>query len=188
MPRRCQPSEPEKIRTLQGERLSLRAPQLADAPAVYAYASDPEVTRYLAWPRHTSLADSERFLQQAVDGWECGSNLVWLIEDEGGAVGAIGAGLSRANAGIGYVLARPSWGRGYATEALTLVTTALFRYSPITAVWALCVVENVASRRVLEKSGFHYQHIIDNYFSCPNLGGSRRDVALYLKSRVTSDK
>jgi len=173
----------QQLVTLQGVRLTLRAAQPGDAPAVYAYASDAEVVRYLAWPRHTSLADSERFLQEVAKGWQSGHYLVWLIEDERGVVGAIGAELSRANAGIGYVLARRSWGRGYATEALGLVVEALFRHTPITALWALCVTENSASQRVLEKSGFRYEQTLHHYFACPNLGGEMKDVWLYGKER-----
>ena len=37
---------------VETERLVLRRPTAADAPAIFArYASDPEVTRYMAWPR-----------------------------------------------------------------------------------------------------------------------------------------
>lgn len=38
---------PDRFET---ERLRLRLPTLADASDVFAYASDPEVTRYLAFP------------------------------------------------------------------------------------------------------------------------------------------
>ena len=171
--------ELERLISLQGARLTLRAPRLDDAASVFAYASDPEVSRFLAWPCHSSLADSERFLLSAVDGWQSGRNLVWMIEDDRGVVGSIGAEVSCANAGIGYVVARPCWGRGYATEALGLVSAALFRWSPVRALWALCVTENAASARVLEKCGFHSERTLGNYFSCPNLAGEMRDVSLY---------
>lgn len=171
------------LSSLQGERLTLRMPQATDVPAVYAYASDEEVTRYLAWPRHTAMADSETFLQQAQEGWRNGRYLIWMIEDEAGVVGAIGAALSGASAGIGYVLARGAWGRGYATEALGLVAAALLDDTPIRSLLALCVTENSASRRVLEKSGFHYLRTMSDYFSCPNLAGEKKGVWLYVRER-----
>jgi ribosomal-protein-alanine N-acetyltransferase len=183
--RRAQPIELEKIRTLQGARLHLRPPRADDARAVYHYASDPAVTRYLAWPRHTSEADSERFLQRAISGWQDGASLVWMIEDEEGVAGSIGAKLSGANAGIGYVLSRHCWRRGYATEALELVSAALLCHTPVRRVWAQCVGENIASQRVLEKCGFHYQRTQPGYFSCPNLGGERRDVLLYATTSLS---
>jgi len=158
-------------------------PQLADAHGVYAYASDAAVTRFLAWPRHTSLKESEQFLQKAMAGWQKGNYLLWLIEDAEGVVGAIGCTLSGVNAGIGYVLARDHWGRGYATEALTLLVDALFRETPVSAVWALCVIENSASKRVLEKSGFRFLRTLTGYLPCPNLKGERKDVWLFGRER-----
>jgi ribosomal-protein-alanine N-acetyltransferase len=183
VPRRRQPIQLEALAALQGPRLTLRKPQAEDAQAVFAYASDAEVTRFLAWPRHTSLADSECFLRRAVEGWKNAHRLVWLIEDEGGVVGAISAELSHSNAGVGYVLARGRWGRGYASEALGLLTAALFRLTPVETVWALCVTENVASQRVLEKSGFRYQRTHPSYLACPSRGSGMKDVFLYARAK-----
>ena len=42
-----------------------------DATAIFErYASDPEVTRFLGWPRHRSLADTEGFLKVSHSEWE----------------------------------------------------------------------------------------------------------------------
>ena len=183
MSRRRRPLQIDRLAPLQGERLVLRAPQRSDAAAIYAYAGDPAVTRYLAWPRHTGPADSECFVEIAIEGWRSATYPVWMIEDGDGVAGAIGARLSGANAGIGYVLARNRWGQGYATEALRQVSEALFLSSPVTSLWAMCVNQNGASQRVLEKSGFGYLRTMTNYFSCPNLGGETRDVMLYVKEK-----
>jgi hypothetical protein len=44
-------------------RLRLRRPQDSDAQAIFStYANDVEVTRFLSWPRHLSLDDTQRFL------------------------------------------------------------------------------------------------------------------------------
>lgn len=179
--------ELEKLASLTGVRLSLRRPQSNDVAAVYHYAHDTEVTRFLAWPRHNSPDDSEHFLQVAAEGWRNGDYLVWIIEDKRGVVGAIGAELSNTNAGIGYVLARECWGKGYATEALGVVCSALFQYSPVKSIWAFCVAENPASQRVLEKSGFDFVRTYSNYFSCPNLENALKDVRLYRRDMTASD-
>ena len=51
---------PERIETA---RLILRRPRAADAPAIFSrYASDVEVTKYLAWRRHRQLSDTAAFL------------------------------------------------------------------------------------------------------------------------------
>ena len=44
-------------------RLLLVRPTADVASEVFErYASDPEVTRYLSWPRHQSIADTQAFL------------------------------------------------------------------------------------------------------------------------------
>ena len=55
---------------LETERLLLRRPRQADEPAIFSrYASDPEATRYMAWPTHRSLDDTRAFLDLSDDVW-----------------------------------------------------------------------------------------------------------------------
>lgn len=51
---------------LDTRRLRLRLPTLADAAGVAEYGADPDVSRYVSWPRHRSLADAESFLTYAI--------------------------------------------------------------------------------------------------------------------------
>ena len=51
------------LETIECARLALQCPQHTDAEAIFArYASDPVVTRFVGWPRHASLTDTEAFL------------------------------------------------------------------------------------------------------------------------------
>ncbi len=52
---------------IRGPRLVFREFTLEDAPAVHAYASDPEVTRFASWGPNT-VADTQAFLADAVAG------------------------------------------------------------------------------------------------------------------------
>ena len=46
------------------ERLTLRAPRMDDAPAIFdSYARDPQVTRYLVWTPHRSVAETQEYLR-----------------------------------------------------------------------------------------------------------------------------
>ena len=52
-------------------RLVLRQPKMSDAVTMFErYASDPEVTRFLGWPRHRSVRDTEGFLAFSTEEWE----------------------------------------------------------------------------------------------------------------------
>jgi RimJ/RimL family protein N-acetyltransferase len=67
---------PENLVT---ERLVLRRPAMTDAPAVYDYGGDPDVTRYLIFPTHASRADAEEFLRTCPTRWDSGEEFCWLI-------------------------------------------------------------------------------------------------------------
>ena len=50
-------------RDLPTARLLLRRPMPSDAPLVFSsFGSDPEVTRYLSWSPHETLAEAEAAL------------------------------------------------------------------------------------------------------------------------------
>ena len=52
-----------RLPVLETEDLLLRLPRLSDAKDVHAYATDPEVARYVLWDPHRSLADTRAFLR-----------------------------------------------------------------------------------------------------------------------------
>jgi len=54
-------SAPERVETA---RLVLRRPRFEDAEAIFVrYASDPEVTRFVGFPTHRSIADTRAFVE-----------------------------------------------------------------------------------------------------------------------------
>lgn len=55
---------------------------------------------------------------------------------------------------IGYHIARPYVGRGYATEAVAAFLPEMAKRLGISEVQGICLKENAASRRVLIKCGF----------------------------------
>ena len=110
---------PERLETT---RLVLRRPSPGDAHAIFTrYASDADVTRYLAWPRHESIESTRSFLGFSDLEWASWPAGPYLIESRaaGTLLGSTGLGFETPEqAGTGYVLARDAWGNGYATEAL----------------------------------------------------------------------
>jgi RimJ/RimL family protein N-acetyltransferase len=51
----------------------------------------------------------------------------------------------------------PSWGQGYASEALRALLTALLGDAAVRRVVAETMVDHLASRRVMEEAGMTYQ-------------------------------
>ena len=56
---------------LATERLALRRFMIEDAENMYYnWASEDEVTRFLTWPTHKSVEDSERVIDQWIKSYE----------------------------------------------------------------------------------------------------------------------
>lgn len=162
-------------------RLTLRRPQAGDAGTIFGrYAGDFEVTRFLGWPRHRSLLDTEAFLRFSDEEWArwpAGPYLI-ISRADGQLLGSTGLAFQAPHQAVtGYVLARDAWGRGYATEALTGVIGVAARVG-VTRLAAYCHPAHGPSRRVLEKCGF----LLDAGAGCrlefPNLAPGVQQEAL----------
>ena len=55
---------------------------------------------------------------------------------------------------VGYHIAKAYTGKGYATEALKIFLPIIMEKLSINEILGICVIENVASIKVLEKAGF----------------------------------
>lgn len=154
---------------------------MTDATSVYAYASDPEVTRYLSFPTHRSVADAEQFLARCTVRWDSGREFCWLITLKGAneAVGSIACRMGSHGADIGYVLAKAHWRRGFMPEAARAIVDWISAQPAIHRVWSFCDVENAASVRVMEKVGMAREGILRKWFVHPNLSPIPRDCYVY---------
>ncbi len=162
------PRPPEILET---ERLRLRPARVADAEAIFAaYAQDPEATRYLTWAPHRSVEETRQFLVFCEEEWEKDSSYPWVILDKesGELLGMIHLSIRGHRADLGYVLARPHWGKGIMTEAGRAVVDWALAQDSIYRVWAVCDVENLASARVMEKLGMQREGVLRRWIRRPN--------------------
>ena len=82
---------------------------------------------------------------------------------------------------MGYVIARDSWGRGYATEALEAVTRIAGGIG-VVRLQAHCHPDHAASCHVLEKCGFVREGVLPGHTLFPNLESDKPgDVACYAR-------
>jgi ribosomal-protein-alanine N-acetyltransferase len=167
--------------TLETDRLILRRMTPSDAEAVFAYASDPEVTRYVVWDTHRSIQDSRAFLELAVQKYKSGGEPDWGIVYKGdhhfvGTCGFVGWDVDHARAEIGYVLSRKYWGRGLMPEALRAMIAFGFERMGLNRIEARCIAENTTSARVMEKVGMTYEGTLRQR---ELIKGAYRDMKLY---------
>lgn len=142
---------------VSGPRLDLARFQHVDLEAVHAFASDPLVCRCTTWGPN-SLAEIQTFLAEATtartDGYVLAVNL------DGRIIGSAAVWTTSASDGageMGYTLHPHHWGQGYATEVARLLLRMGFERLGFERVAATCDPENVASARVLEKTGLRFE-------------------------------
>lgn len=157
---------------IETTRLTLVRPRSADAVSIFErYASDPDVTRFLSWPRHQSVDDTRAFLDFSAEEWERWPAGPYLIRsrDDGSLLGSTGFGFEKPDEAVtGYVLAKNVWGQGYATEALGAIVDVARRIG-VARLYALCYPEHSPSLRILEKCGFGRDDTWNRQVVFPNL-------------------
>jgi len=176
--------------TFATARLTARLPRADDAPAVFAaYASDPEVTRYLSWRAYERVEPLAAFLREAAANWEKRDTvlpLAWLLCLKGTdtPIGSIGVTLEgNGRALFGYVLAKKFWGHGMTAEALTWLVDWSLAQPDIYRAWAFCDIDNPTSARVMEKAGLVREGVLRRWHIAPNLGPAPRDCLVCAKVR-----
>ncbi len=167
--------------TITTDRLVLTAPTANDAEAIFrGYASDPEVTAFVGWPRHQSIDDTFGFIEFSNSEWSRSSVGPYLIRsrDDGRLLGSTGISCTgRGDAMTGYVLARSCWGNGYATEAVRAMIVVA-RDLKLQSLFALCHPDHQASCHVLVKTGFQIDTTWSEPVRFPNLAEAETLVPL----------
>lgn len=173
-------------RVIETERLSFAPPSAVDADGIFAYASDPGVTRYMGWARHREMADTDAFLAFADYQWKMNGVGPYIIRarDDGRLIGCTGLDLEPVGqASTGYVLARDAWGVGFATEALRAMIEVA-RTIGVTRLHALCHPDHRRSQRVLEKCGFERDYDTITQLVFPNLDPDRAQAVVRYRRQV----
>ncbi len=146
---------------LETKRLWLRWPRTADAVAVASFAAIPEVAQMTAAIPHPYPAqEADRFIFKARAENAAGIALHLCLTRKTGPRTVFGLVSAAANdeqeVEIGYAIAPDMWGKGFATEAVRMMVNTVFALTSAARIVANSRVNNPASRRVLEKSGFAY--------------------------------
>lgn len=158
---------------LETSRLRLRELAGTDLEFVATMMADPEVTRY--YERRFSRADAQVWLDRQLERYRVDGHGLWLLLDRatGTALGQVGLILQEVEGAhvpeIGWLLHRPFWGRGFATEAATATREAAFTRWGYGTVSSLIRPANLPSQRVAQRIGmspqrrvhFHgFEHIV----------------------------
>ncbi len=164
------------------ERLRLIRLKYEEAEEIfYTYASKPEATKYMAWPTHRTMDDTRNFLKHAVGGWKAGTDYSFGIrlKDSNRLIGSCGLLHDDGKIQFGYVLSPTHWGRGYATEVCRKLMEIVRTQHDVYRVSTFVDVENVASARVLMKSGLVEEARLEKWFKFVNQDNQPKDCWLF---------
>ncbi|GLQ54909.1 GNAT family N-acetyltransferase [Devosia nitrariae] len=146
---------------LETERLRLTLWIDGSVDELFTMHADPLVARYLdADGRVYDRAKAE----ERIAGWqkecaEAGLGKFRMIRKADGAfIGRAGFSPFEGGPEIGYSLASAHWGQGYASEIAQGLNDWFFANRPEDAFIGFAHVDNLASRRVLEKIGMTPTH------------------------------
>lgn len=154
--------------TLEGDRVLVRPVDPADAARAFELLSGKEeILRWLVWQGPANDSELElRFARWRTDSDDEEAetaddfNLAICDRETLELVGGISVRF-RGHPGqgdLGYWIGRDSWGLGFATEAVRLVTWLCFHHLGASVLYGWVFVGNDASRKVLEKNGYVLTH------------------------------
>lgn len=157
---------------IKTDNLTLRHWRNSDAESLYNLAKNPNIGPIAGWPPHESVDDSLNIIKMVFVGEEC---YAILKDDE--LIGCVELLIhpsgnhwwGEGSAELGYWIGEEYQGHGYATEASKALIERAFDILDIKQIYATYKLENMASKRVLEKLGFEYYSELNNvdYMNMP---------------------
>jgi [ribosomal protein S5]-alanine N-acetyltransferase len=143
-------------------RLQVRLVEARDLRDLLVVNGDDEATRYLPYPSWDSMEDAEAWLVRIGALHEQGKSRQFVMVDREadrcvGAIVLFNTDDANRRAEVGYVVARPDWGRGYAREALDGLLLRAFEDMDLRRVEAFADPRNAGSHRLLMSTGFVHE-------------------------------
>lgn len=134
------------------KRLTLRKIELTDSKAIYEYARDPEVVRYVTFEAHDSL---ERTKEGIANYFLPNRLSTWAIVDKMSKklIGTIDLRVTADSASFGWILNKQYWGRGLMPEAASCLRDFAFNDLKLTVLTADHFADNPKSGCVMQKIG-----------------------------------
>lgn len=121
-------------------------------------ANNKNVAQYLSttFPEPYTLEDAKWWVNEG-----CHLGIHKAIEYKNAIVGAVGVNRKPAeryrSGAIGYWIGEPYWGKGFACEALKVLTDRVFSTTNIVRLEANVFGPNIGSKKVAEKAGYHLE-------------------------------
>lgn len=135
----------------------LRPWRTSDAPIITPLLGDRDVWINLSdrVPHPYEQKHAEEFIERHSANHPPQNAAITIDDKPVGGIGIFpGEGINRVSAEMGYWIGKPYWGKGIASAALPAMTKYVADNFEFSRIFALVLVRNPASARLLEKSGY----------------------------------
>lgn len=154
---------------LETERFILRKLTSEDAPDLFHYFSNDEVTKYYDLDSFVDLKQAEELIQSWNNRYLERRGFRWAItpKSEDRVLGTCGFhnwSKEHAKAEIGYELNPDYWRQGVMTEVMQEIMRFGFEDLGMNRIEAFIDPDNIRSRYLLEKNGFHEEGYLKECF------------------------
>jgi ribosomal-protein-alanine N-acetyltransferase len=158
---------------LETARLVIRTFEARDGEAWIALVSDPDVRKYLPSGPILTLDDVPTMLERRHAMERERGFSVWAVDEKStgsfvGQCGLVPVEGKGPEIEIAYHFNKASWGKGYATEAAAAVVAHGLGTLGLDRIIGVVMPENIASCRVLEKSGMRFEGTA-TYYGIPGV-------------------
>ena len=154
---------------METDRLILDSFKVEEAGQVSRLAGDirvVEMTTSIPYPYERQMATD--WISDHLNQKENKNNYIFAIREKVNRVliGCINIRFNeRHDRGfVAYWIGHEYWGKGYCTEALKEVVRFGFSFQNVNKIWAIHKSHNIASAKVLEKSGMSHEGIMRKHF------------------------
>jgi len=150
---------------LETENLVLRKVEISDAPNMFSYFSNDEVTKYYDLDSFTVEKEATDLIERFLTRYEDKKQIRWAItlKESNQLIGTCGFHAIEAEHSkveIGYELHPSFWGQGIMTEVIAAVISYGFNEMELNRIEAFYDPQNISSSKVLEKNGFEKEGIL----------------------------
>lgn len=167
-------------KVLQSERLILRKFKESDAKEIYEGYVNQEGFLYYAHKEKRTLEEEILSLKGIDEKYKRNDYYNWLItlKDNNKIIGAINLKVNDFNESLefNYAIDDRYKGNGYMTESLKIVKDYCFNELKVNRLFGGCEINNIGSKKVMEKCSFVYEGTLRNYLK---LRDGYHDMNLY---------
>lgn len=153
---------------IETKRLIIRPYHANDLEPSYRLMQDKELYQFLEFDV-LSYEEYQGLFQWLMESYEVSHegefkySFAIILKETNQVIGWCGIGileLSKPDKEVYYLIGRDHWGKGYAFEAMVSFLEYCFESLGQRKVVAKVNPENIASKRIIEKLGFRFEHIL----------------------------